>query len=275
MKILEKASWLSLDIVLGVISLLFFINSIYEIKAATFSVYFALAAAVWIIYTIDHLRDVRNYKKIITNRHKFHRQNYDLLYRIMLVVIFFSTINLFFIPVIIVLYGLGLTILVALYLYFHRITAKFGIKEFIVAVGFSAGVFLYPIANTGEIKLFIIPFIQLFLIAYGNLLLISDIEVKSDKKNDIDSITRFLNQEQVKIFIKSILIFNILASILSILFISISPTYSYFIIFSSIVLLFVVYKTAYFIQNEKYRLVVDSVFISCLLFSFCIKYAVL
>jgi len=268
MKILEKASWLSLDIVLGVISLLFFICSLFDIEEPSFSVYFALAAAVWVIYTIDHLRDVRNYKKVTTSRHKFHLQNYDLLYRVLLIVIFLSTINLFFIPLIIVLYGLGLTFLVALYLYFHRLTAKYGIKELIVAFGFTAGIFLYPISKTGGLIDFIIPFGQLMLIAYGNLLLISDIEVKSDKKNDIDSITRFLNQEQVKTLIKSILIFNILISISSILFISISPTYSYFVIFSSFVLLFVIYKTEYFKKNEKYRLIVDSVFISSFLFSF-------
>src|SRR5690349_20970168 len=70
---------LSLDVAAGaVISALFFVDitnaQVYPLSLL------ALGLAVWIIYTVDHLKDVYRLTQVATtNRHRFHQQHFKVL----------------------------------------------------------------------------------------------------------------------------------------------------------------------------------------------------
>ena len=74
MEILKYIRWLSLDIVLGGVIFLNFIGDQLKVVVPV-EVSLAIAACIWIIYSLDHQRDVRHKLHQKGARRVFHKKN--------------------------------------------------------------------------------------------------------------------------------------------------------------------------------------------------------
>jgi hypothetical protein len=67
---------LSLDVVAGAVAGALFFGEILQVQLS-FSVLTALGLTVWIIYTLDHLRDAKQILNVAsTDRHRFHQEHF-------------------------------------------------------------------------------------------------------------------------------------------------------------------------------------------------------
>ena len=172
---------LSLDVVAGaVISSLFFAR-LLEVSIS-FSAVATLALSVWIIYTMDHLRDAMTITKIAsTDRHRFHQKHFRIMTLILLLVIVVDVVLVWFISSNILGAGLLLGVVVLTYLVFQRYL-KF-LKEFFVACLYTMGILLPSIASAGVsvMPIHYLIFAKFFVTALMNLLLFSLFDHEEDR----------------------------------------------------------------------------------------------
>lgn len=114
---LQQAHWLSLDVMLGAVicNLVFWQmpngNSNAEMVASI-----VLGVAVFVIYSVDRLLDLRNTAISNTNRHNFHNKHKKVLWEIIIILSIFSAIFAFTLPIKILTVGLVLAVIVLFYL---------------------------------------------------------------------------------------------------------------------------------------------------------------
>jgi hypothetical protein len=172
---------LSLDVVAGaVICSLFFarlLDAPVEPKELT-----ALALTVWIIYTLDHLRDAMTIPKIAsTDRHRFHQKHFRIITAVMVVVAVIDIIIVWFVADNIFRAGFVLGFAVLAYLIFQRYL-KF-LKECFVACLYTTGILLPSLASPA-IELAPLHYVivtKFLLTALINLLLFSLFDYEEDR----------------------------------------------------------------------------------------------
>jgi hypothetical protein len=77
--IYEKLNLLSLDVVAGACSGMYFFADLMKLELS-WKIYFLLALAVWSIYTFDHLLDAKKVEgPARTQRHRFHQEHFNFL----------------------------------------------------------------------------------------------------------------------------------------------------------------------------------------------------
>ena len=180
-RLYQHINILSLDVVAGaVISALFFAR-IFEVHISN-HVLAALAVTVWIIYTIDHLRDAESIAApASTDRHRFHQQHFKAIAAIVVSMIALNVVLLIFLPREILLAGAVLGIVVFFYLVFQRYL-KF-LKEIFVACLYTAGVMLPSLPYALDILLPVHYLIigKFVITALMNLLLFSLFDLRVDR----------------------------------------------------------------------------------------------
>ena len=164
---------LSLDIAAGaVISALFFAQ-IFNVQIKPYGL-LALGLTVWIIYTVDHLRDAKKIKhNASTQRHRFHQQYFYTLTVFAGLAILLDAVTIFFIRRQVFEWGLILFAIVMIYLIVQQYL-RF-LKEFFIASLYTWGVLLLSITIT-TITLnitYALLIAQFGLIAWTNLVLFS------------------------------------------------------------------------------------------------------
>ncbi len=172
---------LSLDVVAGaVVSSLFFARLLQAVVEP--SELIALALTVWIIYTLDHLRDAMTIPKIAsTDRHRFHQKYFRVISLALIVVAAVDLFMVWFISEDVFRAGFILGFAVLAYLVFQRYL-KF-LKEFFVACLYTTGILLpslagHAIAITPIQYLVVAKFLLTALI---NLLLFSLFDYEEDR----------------------------------------------------------------------------------------------
>lgn len=263
-RILTKARWLSIDIAVGAVVLLFFICDIHQIHVNPFVV-IALFIAVWLIYTWDHLLDVRNLSKPSTKRHRFHKNNFREIARISFFVLLCGIINFLFIPIKVAMYGLILSLFSAFYLALQKKFSLIGGKELTVAVGYTFGVFLYPMVRVGFQGVIFYEILSMFILTYVNILIVAKYDTEADRQDQVSSLSLTKGLSWVTGFIYVLLCFGIIISMGGV-FIFSSDSYHIFTLLSFIILLIVNYFDSYFSINDRFRLVADGIFFLPLLF---------
>ena len=249
---------MSLDIVIGAVILLFFICDVHNIPDNSFVV-IALAISVWLIYTIDHLLDVRNLSKPTTHRHQFHKKYYSEISRVAFFVLVAGSVNFLFIPIEVLLYGLILVLFSVFYLVLQRRFAVAGMKELIVAIGYSSGIFLYAFVQKGLEIMLIMEWFQLFLIAFANILLVATYDASADKKDGIPSLVISRGKRRVKIFIYFFLFICLALNILC-FWLGFPVLYQVFVSFSLLSLVLVNLFYGFFSTSERFRVAADGIF---------------
>ncbi len=204
----EIFNHLSLDIALGSVISSLFLSFFLKVQPNENSL-ILLALTVWCIYTLDHLLDsLKGPLHTLSQRHQFHKQHFNQLGRILIVVLLLIGILLFFIPKTTLLAGTVLSsFLLAYLLSVHLLKHKFIIhKEFVIALIYTAGICIGPISQMKE------PLIQnqylvistFFTIVLFNLLLFSLMDKKNDKSANFPSIVTSLGDKTTHLILKTL-----------------------------------------------------------------------
>lgn len=197
---------LSLDVVLGAMAgMLFFVHLAGE--TVGISLYVLLALTVWTIYTLDHLSDAKAIPgKAMMERHRFHQENFKSLSigvfvsAGLVIFILFTRPEVSFIiwPGLYVALGMGVLLLVI------KISGpKFAwLKELSTAIFYVAGISLIGWKLQQEVTYQYVLFqLAYILLAWLNLLILSYLDEKEDKKSGFGSIFSLLHKPKVKLLI--------------------------------------------------------------------------
>ncbi|MDH5603635.1 MAG: hypothetical protein OEY51_06840, partial [Cyclobacteriaceae bacterium] len=196
---LRKFQLLNLDIVVGAVLNGIFFAVCFRTRITWFTL-LTLAIAVWIIYTGDRLLDTRKSGNMPdTPRHRFHQKNRKGLLIAMSVTALVALLVIPLLPMITVLYGLGLFLIVLSYFVFlMSFKPLLFPKEPVIALLYTCGVALPALSlSVPEGRMFII-ILQHTTLAFLNLLLISYYEVKIDAKSGHRSLALNLGKKKTE-----------------------------------------------------------------------------
>lgn len=254
---------LSLDVVLGS-GLLNLAIARYYGADLPLVVVLGLMIAVWCIYTIDHLSDAKGVKKqASTYRHRFHQQHFKSLCIVLVFIAMVGIAMLQAMPLIVVKWGFGCVLFMALYFILIRFHA-FWPKELLIAFGYTCGVFLGPITlATASLTLFhyiLIP--QIFLLALANLLIFSCFDLESDKQDGHYSLAIHLGVRTSQKLTLCLIASGLLLSALLIYAarLMITQDIQLLIIIMNLLLLMLLLRKDSFRQHELYRVIGDGIF---------------
>ena len=173
MEILKYIRWLSLDIVLGGVIFLNFIGDQLNVEVPIV-VSLALAVCIWLIYTLDHQRDVRHKLHQKGARRIFHKKNQKVIIVIAIFAGLLGLILLFYLPLELTQSGLFVALMCMAYLILSAGLSAFLVKEIIVALLYGGGVFLFPLIQMDQLDgIHGLLLMQLALLAFVNIVLIS------------------------------------------------------------------------------------------------------
>lgn len=253
---------LSIDIVFGAVILLHFFSKIYNVSVS-WPAYVLLGSSIWLIYTLDHLRDSKLAVLGTRERYAFHARNQKALKTMMIIVTVLSTICLFFVSTAIIVSGGILAGFCLIYVLGQSVIAKKGLKELYVAVVYTFGILLVPISLTQQFDLY--SFLILLILSFLNLAIFSWFEFTEDKQDSFQSIATQLGQKR-----SLKLIFGILSVGFAIGFAAINTNsvYPLYMIFVLSIFTLLIFKENWARQKNRYRTIGDAVFILPILFEF-------
>jgi 4-hydroxybenzoate polyprenyltransferase len=256
-KFYQYINILSLDVVAGAVIGSLFFARIFEVSVSLDALA-ALALTVWIVYTLDHLRDAMFIHKVAsTDRHRFHQRYFRPITMILAFVIIMDFVLIWFVPQRVLLFGLGLWFIVAIYLVLQRYL-KF-MKEFFVACLYTAGILLPSVAivQSDWLTLHYILAGKYFITAWMNLLLFSLVDHNEDRRHEQHSFVTWFGPSSARYGILFLAFLNISSGIwlwsfdhrIAVIFISMN-----------VLLLAILFFQKYLAQNNYYRIAGDAVF---------------
>jgi len=190
----------SLMVVVGSVSTAFFFVRYFKADMP-FSFYWVLASGVWIIYTIDHLRDGARLKENASFlRHAVHyRYRNFLVPSLVAVALFDVVLILFFFDKSLIINGLVMGAFVLIYFvlfYLFRLSVTTWLKEVFVAFMVVAGMVIYPgLAGNMSLEAGDMLIICIFFVLnYINLMLFTYFDFEGDIRNEVQSIATVLGK---------------------------------------------------------------------------------
>lgn len=253
-------TWLSLDITAGAIVFMTFLSREFG-TPIQWSESAALGISVWLIYTIDHLLDVRAASSLVSERRKFHKRYFNTLVMVcgLLVCIGIWIISLLQREM--VIYGAVIALIAGGYLVLARFRRWTSFKEVQIAIGYAIGVSLIPFLHIEVLEAsYWLVVALLFLTALTNLILFSWYEVEEDRKEGFGSIVFFLGDKGVTIFLW--LLFGLCTGgVLGIVILGASNALAIFFLLSTSINLLIWRLPKIFKQKNSYRAIGDGVFL--------------
>lgn len=248
---------LSVDVAAGAVICSLFFARIFDVSVSR-SGLVALALTVWIIYTVDHLRDAKTIgKKASTDRHRFHQKYFNHILIILCGVITADLIVIWFLPQRVLVAGLTLGFVVTAYLVLQRYL-KF-LKEFFVALLYTAGVLLPSISTItpdfGLVDGVLIS--KFFITALMNLLLFSVFDYEEDRDQKQHSFVTWFGPASTRVGVLCLGILNIL---LGVGIWSSRPGVALVFISMNVMLLAILFLEKHLMANNHYRILGDAVF---------------
>jgi len=260
LKIIHFVQNLSLDITAGAVIMTLFIGRLLQVEV-TGSMIAGLAIAIWLIYTTDHLLDAYRLKsKAFNPRHAFHQKYFKLMLSLAMVVFALGLWNLKFLPERTLIYGFvltGLSILYLLYSYFSKYPFR---KEVFAAFVYTAGIATAPFSLLDSIQWFEgLMMIQVFILAYANLLVIPLYEHDIDLEDHHDSLATLRGAAMVK---QRVLLMCSLSFMLCIIQVIIGTPVALMAIFfiMTFVLFTLINRLDLFRSYQLFRILADGIF---------------
>lgn len=251
---------LSLDITAGSVISSLFLAKLMNVEV-TNSMMIGLAIAIWLIYTFDHLRDAYKLNGKASNpRHAFHQRYFKHLVILASIVFLLGVYNLQFLPWETIEIGLVLATLSGLYFVYLMLAKRAMNKELFAATVYVAGIVTAPLSQLGSFETqWLIVLLILWILAYGNLLVIPLYEVELDSTDQQESIVTRLGVKKVR----SVLIVLLIVCALLIQWYGLNTDYweAYVILLGMVATLVVLLvKPQYFRQFQLYRILSDGIF---------------
>lgn len=257
-KIYQFINILSLDVMAGAVICSIFFADIFQ-TYVRYDTLLTLGLTVWIIYTIDHLRDAMLIPTpASTDRHRFHQRYFKAIFAALVVALIADFVMVWFVPTDVLLYGFVLWFLVLLYLVFQRYL-KF-LKEFFVACLYTMGVLLPSIATMSGV-LHPVHFVligKFFITALMNLLLFSLFDQTQDRKQQQHSFVTWFGASSTKAGILFLGSFNILTGLW---LWSFDWRVAAIFIAMNAMLLTILLLQKHLLSNNYYRILGDAVFL--------------
>lgn len=190
-------SWLSIDVVLGAMAGMLFFEELLHANLH-WPAYVLLALAVWSIYTLDHVLDVRKKTKALSDRRTFHLRNWNALVILLSLAVVLGLIGAFW------WFGWGKELQLTLALAAMIVGSKLLIfnvgpgwmKELSIAVYYVVGIAWLPILRADEMDLVwpnLIFMLVYICLAFLNLLMLSYLDEEEDKQADFFAATKSLS----------------------------------------------------------------------------------
>ena len=250
---------LSIDIVAGAVASALFFGRIFQVQIKPIGLV-ALGLTVWVIYTIDHLRDATKIAHpAATLRHRFHQENFGSLLFFLAIAILADAVAIFFIRRQVFEWGLMLTSVVTLYLVFHR-SLRF-LKELFVASLYTAGVLLLSVTVTvldASTQHYLMIF-QFAIAAWTNLVLFSWFDQAFDQLNDQNSFVTVMGRKTAQTFLNYLFTVSFLLTTVQLIIASpLMPVLILLLMNAALFLIFVFRK--HLEKDDRYRLIGDAVF---------------
>lgn len=259
-KLIHFVQNLSLDITAGSLVMCLFIGKLFAVAVSN-SMLLGLALAIWLIYSGDHLLDAKKAKEQVSNpRHAFHKKFFQIISGIALIAFSVGLWNLKFLPERTMIFGAVLAGLSLLYLVYSYTAKRAFNKELFAALVYAFGVSVAPLSL---LKYFHTEYLWTVLIvvllAYSNLLIISDYESHVDREDNQQSVALRLDNRWFK---KVITISLILCFMLTQAYwFETANTLAYFIFMLMLLVLSALYiKPKWFSKGLLYRILGDGIF---------------
>lgn len=248
---------LSLDVVAGSVICAVFFGHIFQVSVSSYGLA-ALALTVWIIYTIDHLRDAKSIPTVAsTDRHRFHQKHFNLILIILGCVVTADFVLIWFVPHRVMVLGILLGSVVMVYLVLQRYL-KF-LKEFFVALLYTAGVLLPSLSamalDLNPVDCVLIA--KFFITALMNLLVFSVFDYKEDRNQKQHSFVTWFGPASTRTGILCLGSLNIL---LGFGLWSTNPGVAWIFISMNTMLLAILFFQKYLMSDNYYRILGDAVF---------------
>jgi len=256
-KLYQYVNILSIDVAAGAAICALFFARIFQVAVSPYALA-ALALTVWVIYTIDHLRDARAIQTVAsTDRHRFHQQHFRTMIVIALFVTAADFVLIWFMPRSVLTAGLLLWAIVLVYLMFQRYL-KF-LKEFFVALLYTAGVILPAVAVlTADLNLVHAVLIgKFFITALMNLLLFSLFDYHEDRRQRQYSFVTWFGPVSTR---RGIVLLGLLNILLGIVLWSFDPAVALIFITMNLMLLAILFFQQQLVLHNYYRILGDAVF---------------
>lgn len=248
---------LSLDVVAGAVICSLFFARIFHLTVSQYGLA-ALALTVWIIYTIDHLRDAKTIRTVAsTDRHRFHQKYSKHILIILCLVAAADFVLLLFVPQRVLIPGLALWCIVMVYLALQRYL-KF-LKELFVALLYTAGILL-PSLSSVTLDLNTMHWVligKFFITALMNLLLFSLFDYKEDRHQKQHSFVTWFGVHSTRM---GILFLGLLNIVLGIRLWSFDPEVALIFISMNMMLLAILFFQKHVLSDNYYRILGDAVF---------------
>lgn len=213
----QYVSWLSIDVALGAMAGMLFFERLFR-AVLHWPAYLLLGLAVWCIYTLDHLLDVRKKDLEFTSRRSFHKENWKVLSILLgIAVLLGATGALWW-------FGWGrelqLTLLLAMSIVGSKLMIrKIGagwMKELSIAVFYVVGIVWLPLLRSARVELVWQAwiFLPIFIgVAFLNLLMLSFLDRDEDREVGFFSAAWTLSPQLLVLWIRRLAFGLIMASL--------------------------------------------------------------
>ncbi len=200
-KLIKYISWLAFDVMVGAMAGMYFFMDLFHSRLQ-WPAFVLLGLAVWSIYTLDHLIDVRKIQTGLSPRRDFHLKFQKTLWVLLGIAVLLGLVGAFY------WFGWGkelqLTLILALLILGSRVMIrKIGpgwMKEFSIAVFYVVGIVWLPILRAEAVdvtwsSLLFLP--GYILLAFLNLLMLSFLDRDEDAKSGFFSVASTLPTQKI------------------------------------------------------------------------------
>lgn len=260
-KIIAFVQNLSLDITAGAVISSFYIAQVFEVQMSA-QIGLGLGIAIWLIYTTDHLWDAYRVEgEAVNPRHAFHQKYFKQLLSLAGLLFAIGVYNTLQLPLQTVKLGIGLIGLTGLYFLYLQLSKSNSQKELFAAFVYVAGIYLGPISllETWD-WLYVVFFVQFFLLAYINLMLIPLFEMEEDNSQGMTSIAINRGTKSTKKRIGLALIINEIIVVICIVSDFNESKVQFMILAMSLSLLLLIKAPPFLKKYNLYRIIGDGIF---------------
>lgn len=252
---------LSLDVTAGAVISSLFVCDYFGVNGS-FEMMLGLGIAIWLIYTIDHLRDAgRSDIDAVNPRHAFHHKHRLAILIFAFLVFGVGVINAFQLPLSTIKSGLVLGGLSGLYFAYLKFSSVHRFKEPFAAVIYTAGIFAGPISliTHWEWSYLVLFFLFLLLVA-ANLVLFPLFEMDIDSKDKVMSIALKTGRKKATRMVWVLLILHFLLLMVAVFGFHEFAHLKYTFLAMNLVLVLLLSRQEYFRKHLLYRWLGDGIF---------------
>lgn len=260
-KIIALVQNLSLDITAGAVISSFYIAQVFGVEMSS-QMGMGLGIAIWLIYTADHLWDAYRVEGTAINpRHAFHQKYFKPILFLAGLLFAIGVYNTFKLPLQTIELGFGLVGLTGLYFLYLKVSKLHRQKEFFAAFVYVAGIFIGPLSMLENWDwLYLVLFVQFFLLAYVNLMLFPLFEMEADNKQGMASIALNRGPRSTKKLIGVASLANELIIVFCIGFGYNDSKVQFMILAMSLSLLLLIKAPSFLKKYNLYRIIGDGIF---------------